>query len=195
MRVIREQAGEREAVLMRWGLVPYWANGRSANYSTINCRIESMQTNASFRDAWRRGQRCILPCAGFYEWRVRADGSKQPYYIRPVEEDASFAIAGLWDRSFTEQGEAMLSYTIITMPANELLADIHNSQRRMPAILRREDVEVRLTGDAAAARAALKPFASGDMVAWPLSTRVNSARNDGPDLIEPVQTDHKEDLE
>ena len=49
----------RELIMTRWGLVPYWANGRSAKYSTINCRIESMQTNASFRDAWRRGQRCI----------------------------------------------------------------------------------------------------------------------------------------
>jgi putative SOS response-associated peptidase YedK len=185
LRVVRGAGTEREGLLMRWGLIPFWANGQAPKLSTINCRIETMETSSSFRDAWQRGQRCIFPAAGFYEWHTNPDGTRQPYYIRPVEEGTSFAVAGLWDRSRKPDGETIQSCTIITMPANELLADIHNDQKRMPAIVRHEDVDVWLGADHAAARAVLRSYPSAEMVAWPVSRNVNSPRNNSPELIQP----------
>ena len=67
LRVIRGSADEREGLLMRWGLIPYWANGQPPKFSTINCRIETMETSSSFRDAWQRGQRCIFPAASKHD--------------------------------------------------------------------------------------------------------------------------------
>jgi putative SOS response-associated peptidase YedK len=187
LRVVRGAGAEREGLLMRWGLIPYWANGAAPKFSTINCRIETMETSSAFRDAWQRGQRCIFPAAGFYEWHTNPDGTRQPYYIRPVEEGTSFAVAGLWELSRKPDGESIQSCTIITMPANELLADIHNDQKRMPAIVRHEDVDAWLGADHAAARAVLLPYPSAEMVAWPVSRNVNSPRNNSPELIQPWQ--------
>ena len=63
VRVIRDQAGAREAVLMRWGLIPFWAKGVPPKYSTINCTVENLETAATWRDAWKQGQRCVIPCS------------------------------------------------------------------------------------------------------------------------------------
>ena len=188
LRVIRDSDAQREAVRMRWGLIPWWSNGQPTKYSTINCRIESMQTNASYRDAWQRGQRCVFPASGFYEWHLNPDGTKQPYYIRPIEEDTTFPLAGLWDRSITPTGEVILSCTIITMDANELMAEIHNDKKRMPAILHKEDVQAWLTGTPEQAHAVLRQYPSDQMLAFPVSRQVNAPQNDGPELIQAVDS-------
>jgi putative SOS response-associated peptidase YedK len=73
------------------------------------------------------------------------------------------------------------------MPANELLRDIHNSKFRMPAILKHEHIDTWLSGALGAARAVLLPYLSDEMIAWPVSTRVNTPKNDGPDLIQPCE--------
>ena len=112
------------------------------------------------------------------------DGRKQPFYIKPANEE-TFAFAALWDKSITPGGEAIVSCAVITMPANELLRDIHNSKFRMPAILKHEHIETWLSGTAEEARAVLLPYPSDEMIAWPVSTRVNTPKNDGPDLIQP----------
>lgn len=198
VRVVRELEGQREGAHLRWGLIPHWARGKAMG-NTINARIETLQTNSSFRDAWRRGQRCLVALSGFYEWQAQPPDWQVavPYYITVVDQDPFF-LAGLWDRSVTEAGEVIESCTVITMPANELMADIHNSKktagkrvllppadRRMPAILAREDHEPWLTGTPTEAFSVLKQFPSGMMFAYPVSNRVNSNRNDGPDLIKP----------
>ena len=79
--VVRERDGERTCELLRWGLVPFWAKGIPTKLSTINARVETVATAATYRGPWKRGQRCILPAIGFYEWQVLDDGKKQPYYI------------------------------------------------------------------------------------------------------------------
>jgi putative SOS response-associated peptidase YedK len=124
--------------MMRWGLVPFFAHGATPKYSTINARAETLATAASYRMPWRRGQRCILPAAGFYEWQLAADGSKIPWFIRTADQEV-FGFAGLWDRSVGTDGTELLSCTIVTLPANALLARIHNVKQRMPAILDRGD--------------------------------------------------------
>jgi putative SOS response-associated peptidase YedK len=80
--VIRGNAGTPQGSLMRWGLVPFFARGVPPTYSTINARVETVQTAASYRGPWSRGQRCLVVAQGFYEWNVLPDGqTKQPYYI------------------------------------------------------------------------------------------------------------------
>lgn len=198
VKVIRDSEGEREAVLMRWGLVPFWAKGLPPKFPTINATIEKLETAAAWKGPWARGQRCVIPAVGFYEWQLRPDGKgKQPYFIKPVDSE-TFALAGLWDNSFTASGDRVTSCTIITMRANDLMAEIHNhtggkalprEQRRMPAILEHQAIDVWLSGTPEEARSVLKEYPSASMVAWPVSARVNTPRNNGPDLVQAIQPD------
>ncbi len=174
-----------EVVALRWGLVPFFSKGIIGPYSTINARIETISTSPSYRLAWRRGQRCFLPASGFYEWQVLPDGSKQPYYIRPAHLEL-FGFAGLWDRSVRDDGEVIDSCTIITMPANALMARIHNSRARMPAILNPGQVHEWCGADVESARQMLRPFPEGAMLAYPVGKRVNSPKNNDPQLTDPV---------
>jgi putative SOS response-associated peptidase YedK len=180
--VIRARDGERTCELLRWGLVPFWAKGIAPKYSTINARVEGIATAPSWRGPWKRGQRCILPALGFYEWQVRGT-AKQPYYIH-LTDRASFGLAGLWDASTAADGTMLESCTIITLPANHLLAEIHNARQRMPAILRPEDHEAWLSGEPDAALECLAPYADELMTAYPVSTRVNSPKNNEAGLLE-----------
>ena len=72
--VVRMVEGTRRGALMRWGLIPFFARGVPPKYSTINARIETVQTAASYRGPWSRGQRCLVVARGFYEWQVQGDG-------------------------------------------------------------------------------------------------------------------------
>ena len=183
--IVRLRDGKRQGARLRWGLIPYFANGIAPKYSTINARIETVQTAASYRGPWKRGQRCLVVACGFYEWQTQADGkTRVPYYIH-LNDQEIFAFAGLWDSSRNGQGERIESCTHLTLPANRLLAEIHNTQQRMPAILRKEDRDAWLEGTAEEAWAALKPYPDEHMVAWPVSTRVNKPANDDAELITP----------
>lgn len=183
--VVRRVAGRSSGALLRWGLVPHFAKGTPGKYSTFNARAEGLAQSASFRGPWRAGQRCLVPALGFYEWHVNPDGGKQPYYVHLTDQPL-FGFAGLWDRSVREDGTVLESCTIITLPANALMAEIHNAKRRMPAILPRALRAAWLEGDAQQAAAALAPYPDAAMRAYPVSQRVNSPRNDEPSLIDPV---------
>lgn len=185
--VIRMVAGEREGLLMRWGLIPYFAGGIPPKYSTINATVEKLETAATWRGPWARGQRCLIPALGFYEWHVLPGGRKCPYYITCTDQPL-FAFAGLWDRSMTEDGVQILSCAVVTLPGNERMRDIHNGGTnpfRMPAILASADVDAWLSGAPARARAVLKQYSSIAMLAYPVSSRVNSPKNDDADLLAP----------
>lgn len=182
---IRVDDGAAHAVPLRWGLVPFFAKGVPGKYSTINARIETIETGASYRGPWKRGQRCILPALGFYEWHVDAAGRKQPFFIH-LGDQPVFGFAGLWDRSAGADGRVIESCTIITMPANRFMAEIHNVKVRMPAILTREGRQTWLRGDAGQARAALVPYPDELMEAYEVSTRVNSPRNNDEKLLDPL---------
>lgn len=184
--VVRAATGERTEALMQWGLIPGWAHGVPPKYSTINATVEKLETAPTWRTPWKRGQRCIVPAEGFYEWHVQADGrSKQPYYIRLRDQEV-FGIAGIWDQTVRDDGTPLETYAIVTVPANELMARIHNTRQRMPAILTRDLYEVWLNGTPDEAYALLRPIASEALVAHPVSTRVNSPRNNDARLIEPA---------
>jgi putative SOS response-associated peptidase YedK len=86
---------KRELSLLRWGLIPFWADDPKIGYSTINARAESVATKPSFREAFKK-RRCLVVADGFYEWQ-KTDGRKQPYLIH-LKDNSPFAFAGLWER-------------------------------------------------------------------------------------------------
>jgi len=179
--VVRLVDGQRELKLMRWGLIPAFARGEAGPYSTINARVETLRTSPAYRDAWRRGQRCLILASAFYEWQEVA-GGKQPYYIGCADQEV-FAFAGLWDCSTPSGGEPIHSCTVITLAASPMMADIHNTRQREPAILRPEDHETWLGGTHEAAFACLAQYPDELRSAWPVSKQVNNAKNQGPQLI------------
>ena len=180
-----DAALERELVALRWGLVPYWAKDLSIGARMINARAESLAEKPAFRAAFR-ARRCLIPADSFYEWRKTPTG-KQPYRIgldggTPAEMPL-FAFAGLWERwDKAGDGVPVESCTIVTTDANELLRPIHE---RMPVILAPADYAAWLdpATPLQVAYALLKPYPAEAMTAYPISTRVNSVRNDDAGCI------------
>ena len=120
---------------------------------------------------------------------MSVDGQKRPYFIQVSDQDV-FGFAGLWDRSHTADGTAIESCVPITMAANPMMQDVHNTGKnphRMPAILRREDHEAWLGGSLNEARAALEQYAADAMCVFAASSKVNSPKNNSPDLLEPMK--------
>ena len=183
-----DKHGQRTGTRVHWGLIPFWAKGVQPKYSTINATIEKLTDAPTWRGPWKRGQRCIVPSAGFYEWHINADGNKQPFYVTCADQ-AVFGFAGLWDSSKREDGTVIESFTIITMPANSLMTEIHNApdKQRMPAILLNADRHAWLFGNTDEAFAVMKAYPAELMVAWPVSTRVNSPKNNDANLVEAMR--------
>jgi len=177
---------EREAVQMRWGLIPWWAHGVPLKASTINATEERIDSAPSYRDAWQRGQRCIMVMGGFYEPHVNPDGSRDPFFVRLRAREV-FGVAGLWERSRRADGSYLFSCTLITVPANPLLAQVHNGKERMPAMLHESDHGSWLHDTPQQARTLLRPYPQELMEAWRVSRRVNNPKlpNDAS-LIEPA---------
>lgn len=187
--VLRTRDGNPEYAHLRWGLVPFFSRGEPPKFSTINARIETFKMAASYRGPWRRAQRCLQLASGFYEWDLNSHGRKAPYLITIADQEL-FGFAALWDRSVREDGTAVESCVHVTMPANELMASIHNTgnnPHRMPAIISAEDRDAWLSGTAEEARAALRQYPADVMSAYEVSTRVNSVNNNDPGLIEPAR--------
>jgi len=168
---------------MRWGLVPSWAKDPSTGFKTINARAETVAERPAYRSALRY-HRCLVPANGFFEWRATPQG-KQPYFIH-LRDELLFAFAGLYEIWHSPDGSELRTYAIITCQSNQLMAPIHN---RMPVILPREAEAAWLDpkeNRAAAVLSFLQPITAEAMDAYPVSTAVNSPRNDGPALIAPV---------
>ena len=176
----------RVAGLYRWGLIPMWAKDATIGTKLINARGETVAEKPAFRTAFRRG-RCIVPANGFYEWKSVQEGGrtvKQPYYIRPQDEDELFGFAGLTERWVSPDGEEIHSCCIITTDANTLMMPIHN---RMPVILAPSQYDEWLDPartDSDHLRELLRPAESEGMIAYPVSRAVNSSRTDSPTYVE-----------
>ena len=177
--VIRADHGESLGFMMRWGLA-----GRAG----FNAPVETLASGADFRESWKRGRRCIIPALGFYEWHVNPDASEQPYYIHPDDQDV-FGFAGLWARSSADANTVTECCSIITLPANPLISQIHNSGLRMPAVLTREQRELWLFGTVDSAGTALAAYADERLLAYAVSDRINSPHSNDETLVEPLETD------
>ncbi len=118
-----------------WGLIPSWAKDRKFQDNTLNARIESLREKPSFKNIL--GNRCLIPADGFFEWQwVDPKGTKKVKYLLEILESPVFAFAGLWSQWVDPAtGVVVPTFTIITTEANELMALIHNSSKRMPVIL------------------------------------------------------------
>ncbi len=176
---IRDDANkERELVMLRWGLVPFWAKDPSIGNRMINARAETVAEKPSYRAAFRH-RRCLVLADGFYEWR-RTGNTKTPYFIS-LASGEPFALAGLWENwNDKESGEALQTTTLITRDANEFMRPLHH---RMPVIVSADAAAAWLTGSSEESlRDVLERTPS--LQAWPVDRRINNARNEGEELID-----------
>jgi len=130
-----------------WGLIPHWAKGNSIKKYTLNAKIETIAEKPSFRDS--ANKRCLVIADGFYEWQwLDSKGNKKQKYMITLPNDELFAFGGLWSEWVDKSsGEIIHSFTVVTTEANELMSKIHNSKKRMPVILTKENEQAWLAGN------------------------------------------------
>ena len=168
-----------------WGLIPMWAKDPTIGSRLINARGETLAEKPSFRGSYRH-KRCLILADGFYEWKTFGQKkSKTPYFIH-MKDRQPFAIAGLWDSWASPDSSSIKTCTIITTTPNELMEMIHE---RMPVILHPRDYAKWL--DPApqtpeSLQLLIKPFEADAMSAYPVSTLVNKATNDTPEMVVPA---------
>ncbi|MBK9247142.1 MAG: SOS response-associated peptidase [Ignavibacteria bacterium] len=182
--VIIIEREKKKIELMKWGLIPAWADSPAIGTRMINARCETLSEKPSFRTALKT-RRCLIPADGFYEWRLTGKG-KQPVRISLKSEEV-FTFAGLWETWKSLEGKVLRSFTIITTHANELLAPIHD---RMPVILRPEQEKDWLSDDLFLKQhvSMLRPYNADDMIVTNASRRVNSVANDDSSLLDEFST-------
>jgi putative SOS response-associated peptidase YedK len=168
-------AEDRQAVWLKWGLVPSWAKDPKIGNRLINARGDTVAEKPSFRTAFRR-RRCLVPADGFYEWQ-RVGSHKEPYHIY-MADGRPFALAGLWEH-WEGDGETIESCTLVTTEANAKVAELHD---RMPVILDPADYDLWLdpaVQDPAAVTPLLRPFPPEQMAFHAVSTWVNNPAHEG----------------
>jgi putative SOS response-associated peptidase YedK len=165
------ESNKRELWQLRWGLIPSWAKDAGIGNKLINARAETVAEKPSFRSAWKR-RRCLVVADGFYEWQKQPEQkARQPFYFQ-LQHGQPFGFAGLWEKWRSPTDEEIISCTIITTQANELLQPIHD---RMPVILAPQDYDLWLS-----------PYPASAMIAHPVSTLVNSPKHNSPECIIPI---------
>ena len=184
--------GVRKLVPLHWGLIPPWAKERKIASRMINARSETIMEKPSFKNPFKK-RRCIIPVDGFYEWQaIPGQKKKQPMFIQRPDGEP-FAFGGLWEvwKSKDDPDEIVRSCTIITGPANEKMAEIHD---RMPLILPPDrwsdwlDPELQ---DLDTLGKFLVPAPPQLITFYPVSTDVNLVRNKSPHLIDRVDPEQE----
>lgn len=175
---------ERRSLLVRWGFIPYWAKDPKKLPLMINARSEEAIDKPAFRAAMRH-RRVLVPTSGFYEWKKLGPKEKQPYWVRP-RSGGVIAFAGLMETWHEPGGSEMDTAAILTTAANDDLKPIHD---RMPVVIQEQDFarwldcrnqEPRHVADL------LRPAGPGFFEAIPVSDKVNSYQNMGPEVLEPA---------
>ena len=188
--VAESKDGTRKLGTFHWGLVPFWSKDGKGGAKMINARVETVAQKHR-RTLERR--RCLIPADGFYEWQDRGEGrKKQPFFIR-MKDHSPMAFAGLWEVWHDPAAEddddtpPLRSCTIITTDANQVVARTHD---RMPVILGEDVWEEWLdvsNHDVDRVQKLLVPVPAKLLEVYPVSTDVNSVKNDGPHLIDPLE--------
>lgn len=192
---------ERRLAVARWGLVPSWAKDPSIGSRMINARVETVTEKPAYRKAYAK-RRCLLPADGYYEWYTPTEPDapktksgkllKQPFFIHPAD-GSMLAMAGLYEwwrdksRDEDDPEEWRMTCTVITTDATDELGHIHD---RMPMTVTRENWSQWLDPHLEDVPGLLVPAASIGLDAYPVSTAVNNVRNNGPELMEPIEAGH-----
>lgn len=181
--VIAERDGQRQLRSMRWGLVPHWAKDTKSIH--INARSETVATTAAFRDSFSR-KRCLIPADGFYEWESPEQG-RTPHWVYRADGHP-MVFAGIWaSRLDPETGEWRRTCSIITKDAEGAISSIHD---RMPVSLSADVWESWLDRDLKdpeAASSLLQPIAPDSIMEHVVSRKVNSVKNNTPDLRDQIE--------
>lgn len=183
--IVTEQ-DELEA--FRWGLIPFWTKSEEdadeIRRMTLNAKAETLFRKPSFREPARR-KRCLIPSTGYFEWR-HEETRKIPYYLF-LKTEPIFSIAGVYDEWFDEKAaKRYYTFSMITTTANPLTAYIHNTRRRMPAILLKEEENRWLDPDLTEkeAEALLQPIPADVMEAYPVRPDFLKKKSDDPTILE-----------
>ena len=181
--IVRMAEGKRQLALVRWGLIPAWVKDPRTFSLVMNARGESMLDKPAFRNAMKY-RRCLFPADGFYEWK-REGENRRPYFVR-LKSGQPMAFAGLWESWMGPNGEEMETAAIVTTTASRSIAHIHD---RMPVILPKSQWSRWLRTEAERAEDLLEllvPFNPDEMTRRPVSQKVNSPKNEGPECIQSV---------
>jgi putative SOS response-associated peptidase YedK len=182
--VVMERREKRQLRVVRWGLVPSWAKDPKVGARFINARSETVADKPAFRAAYQR-RRCLVPADGYYEWAVSA-GHKQPWFL-VAKDRAPLAMAGLYEIWKAPDETFLWTCTILTTDAPDELGRIHD---RTPLLVppgewaRWLDASLDDPG-----QDLLVPGTPGVLDAWPVSPKVGNVRNNGPELVEPIDVD------
>jgi putative SOS response-associated peptidase YedK len=187
---------QRQLRVLRWGLVPFWAKDPAIGSRLINARTETVGEKPAFRQAFTR-RRCLLPADGYFEWYPTQQKTKagkplkQPFFIHPTD-DRVMAMAGLYEiwrdptREDDDPERFRWTCTVLTTTAEDEVGRIHD---RMPMLVESGRYAAWLDPshtDVEGLKELLVPAAPGRLEAYPVSTAVNSVRNNGPELVEPL---------
>lgn len=170
----------------QWGLIPHWAKDSKIGYNMINAKAETINQKPSFKNPLKN-KRCLIPADGFYEWK-NSGNKKTPYYIF-IKDNPFFSMAGLYDEWTATDNKKIITFTIITTEANELVAGIHD-KKRMPVIIEKKDREFWLDNEhynETDLLGLLRPYNSNIMDAYEVSAFVNSPKNNTPECITRVK--------
>ena len=192
--IIRDNSDQkRELANVSWGLIAPWSKDRTeavrSQSQAINARTETVHEKPTFRSAFK-SRRCLIPATGYYEWATELGKyeTKQPFYIHSSDSNKTLALAGIYDRWVDTNGEIFESAAIITREAQDFLATIHH---RMPTFLPQDRWATWLDpklNNVEEIRSLLEfPNPTSNLSADPVSSAVNSIRNNGPQLIAPIE--------
>lgn len=183
--IVYMRNGQRHLKFCCWPFLPAFAHAIVGKYCVANAMVEKLDESKVYGHAWHEGQRCLVPASGFYEWQVQQQGGpKQPWLVE-IKNRPLFAMAGVWGLSSSKDGSIQLmSFAIITMPANPLMAEIHNDKKRMPAILQEAQYKDWLSSDNEKAKQCIKEYPDSEMKVKKITTYLNNPHHKDQRCIE-----------
>ena len=180
--VAMSRDGQRTLEWMRWGFLPHWYKTPNDGPLIINARSEGIAEKPAFREACRQ-RRCLIPASGFYEWTIAPDKGRDPWFMQPTN-GGLMAFGGVWQDWTGPDGQVQQSVAVVTCGANKAMSVLHH---RMPVIVGRDDFPLWLGEAGHGASVLMRPAPQDALGFRRVSRKVNGAKYDSPELIEPFE--------